>query len=261
MAFGRRVQATGRDDAYRRQPPHIRRLIDAMQIIFDDASAIAEAIRQRRPFAPAVDRLDIHSPIRSKDSEKLFEHKNEAGETQYTTYCFTKNFDLKSANAEAQFKLFDLYTRVIFANLFINQHTGGHIADNPKVGQLTSAIDEILAKASYFISFFRSYARTTDILMLRLDKAGLENATREHAEDWHKRMQEAKRLMFRPEDLTELVPNPYPCFVIAASGPYCEGQMVFNGVYFPPTEAATLREKLGRLQADAIGDQMRARRA
>jgi hypothetical protein len=36
----------GGDDTYRQQPPHIRRLIDAMQVIFDDASKLADAIRQ-----------------------------------------------------------------------------------------------------------------------------------------------------------------------------------------------------------------------
>ena len=223
-----------------------------METIFDDASSIAEAIRQRRPLAPAADTLDMHSPIRSKDSEKFFEHKNEAGETQYTTYCFTRDFNLASVNAEAQFKLFDLYTRVIFANLFINRHPDGRVADSPKVGQLTSAIDEILAKSAYFISFFRSYALTTDILMRRFDKAGIENAIRKHVEDWRRRMEEAKRLMFQPERLAELVPHRDPCFLIAASRPYREGQKVINGVYFPPTEAAILTAELARLQGDAL---------
>src|SRR5262249_41534646 len=154
--------AAGPDDTYRKQPPHIRRLIDAMQRLFDDASSMAQAIRQRRPLIAAASAGEPHlSPIRCKDSEKLFEHKNEAGETQYTTYCFARDFNLASVNAEAQFKLFDLYTRVIFANLFANQHADAQIADSAKVAQLTSAIDDVLAKSSYFISFFRSFTRTT----------------------------------------------------------------------------------------------------
>jgi hypothetical protein len=45
MVFGKRVSnspsaasSEGGDDTYQQQPPHIRRLIDAMQTIFGDAS-------------------------------------------------------------------------------------------------------------------------------------------------------------------------------------------------------------------------------
>ena len=53
MVFGKRVSNSpstassgGGDDTYQQQPPHIRRLIDAMQTIFDDASRLADAIRR-----------------------------------------------------------------------------------------------------------------------------------------------------------------------------------------------------------------------
>lgn len=263
MAFGRRIPATGPDDTYKKQPPHIRRLIDAMQALFDDASSIAETIRQRRSLIPAdVPADETHLfPIRCKDNQRLFEHKDETGEIQYSTYCFTKDFDLKTVTTQGQFKLLDLYTMVIFANRFINHDPEARVPDSPKLGKLKNAIDDILVKSAYFVSFFRSYVRSTDILLRRFDKAGLENVTREHVEDWRKRMEGAKRLMFRPERLAELAPDAYPCFMVAGSGPWREGQMAFNGVHFPPTEAAMLREKLGRIQADAIADDMRARQA
>src|SRR5262249_37724498 len=53
MVFGKKSSNSpsapshaGGDDTYRQQPPHIRRLIDAMQTIFDDTSKLANAITQ-----------------------------------------------------------------------------------------------------------------------------------------------------------------------------------------------------------------------
>src|SRR5882757_4488569 len=80
------------DDTYQQQPPHIRRLIDAMQTIFDDASKLADAIRQGRSLPSSTPTDPALSPIRCSASETLFEHANEKGEKLYTTYHFTKDF-------------------------------------------------------------------------------------------------------------------------------------------------------------------------
>jgi len=103
MVFGKRVSNSpsaassgGGDDTYQQQPPHIRRLIDAMQTIFDDASRLADAIR-RGGSLPSSTSTEPHlSPIRCSGSETLFEHTDEKGEKLYSTYHFTKG--LQDAN-------------------------------------------------------------------------------------------------------------------------------------------------------------------
>ncbi|MEH2608493.1 hypothetical protein [Bradyrhizobium sp. AZCC 1693] len=63
---------------------------------------------------------------------------------------------------------------------------------------------------------------------------------------------EAKRAMFRPERLIEIVPDRQPVFLLVPSRPYQEGQAVINGVYFPPEHAEPLLKSLAEEQAKAI---------
>ena len=126
MVFGKKASSSpsttshgGGDDTYQQQPPHIRRLIDAMQVIFDDASRLADAIRQGG-FLPSSAPAEPHlSPIRCGASETLFEHANEKGETVYTTYHFTEDF--KTLNAGAQYYLHVMYSRIYVANILADK--------------------------------------------------------------------------------------------------------------------------------------------
>jgi hypothetical protein len=157
MVFGKRGPRepenppSDRDETYNRQPPHIRRLIDAMTAIFDDASSLAGAIRRGDALPPTAG-SDIHFlPIRCRDSEKLFEHLNDKGETLYTTYHFTKDF--KTIDAQAQVKLHVLYSRIYTANILVNSRKG--TLSDQETRTLKSVLDEILAKSAYYINFFR----------------------------------------------------------------------------------------------------------
>jgi hypothetical protein len=58
--------------------------------------------------------------------------------------------------------------------------------------------------------------------------------------------------MFRSERLIELVPDPHPLFVLAAEGPYQEGQRVINGVHFTPEHAEPLMKDIVEAQAKAL---------
>jgi hypothetical protein len=78
-AIWKRTRGSG-DDTYRQQPPHIRRLIDAMQTIFDDASKLAAAIRRGRSLASSAPADPALSPIRCSAPETLFEHTGENDE-------------------------------------------------------------------------------------------------------------------------------------------------------------------------------------
>ena len=157
--------AASHDQTYRQQPPHIRRLIDAMQTIFDDASKLADAVRRGKSMPLSTPTEPHLSPIRCGDSETLFEHENEKGEKQYSTYHFTKDF--KTINAAAQYYLYVMYGRIYFANMLAGGLSTGGLSDGESA-ELKSAIDEILAKSAYYINYFRGYAFSTDAFMLRL---------------------------------------------------------------------------------------------
>jgi hypothetical protein len=95
FGFGKRASNSppassngGGDDTYRQQPPHIRRLIDAMQTIFDDTSKLAQAIRQGSSLPSSTPAEPNFSPIRCSASETLFEHANDNGEKLYSTLSF-----------------------------------------------------------------------------------------------------------------------------------------------------------------------------
>jgi len=241
--------AASHDATYRQQPPHIQRLIDAMQVIFDDASRLAEAIRRGKSL-PSSTPTDPHlSPIRCGESETLFEHDNDKGEKQYSTYHFTKNF--KTINAAAQYFLHVMYGRIYFANMLAGKLNTSGLSDDESAA-LKSAIDEILAKSAYYINYFRGYAYSTAVLMLRISDEDVPKRMQEHAADWASKMDAAKRAMFQPERLAELVPDPQFTFLIAASGPYQEGQTVINGVYFSPEHAGPLLKSMADEQAKAI---------
>ena len=243
----------GGDDTYWKQPPHIRRLIDAMQAIFDDASKLADAIRRGGSLpsstassTPAEPHL---SPIRCAASETLFEHANEKGEKLYTTYHFTKDF--KTLTAAAQHYLYVMYGRIYLANILAGKLSNGTSSDG-EITELKNAIDETLAKSAYYINYFRGYSLSTAIFAQRIGEEDLKKGMDEHAADWARKMDEARRAMFRPERLVELVPDRQPLFLLAASGPYQEGQRVINGVHFTPEHAEPLLKSLAEEQAKAL---------
>jgi len=256
MVFGKRVSNSpstassgGGDDTYQQQPPHIRRLIDAMQTIFDDASRLADAIR-RGGSLPSSTSTEPHlSPIRCSGSETLFEHTDEKGEKLYSTYHFTKDF--KTLNAAAQYYLYVMYGRVYFANFLADKMSNGGLSDG-ELAELKSAIDEVLAKSAFYINYFRGYSLSTAIFAQRISKEDLPKGMDEHGADWARKMDEAKRAMFRPERLIELVPDRQPVFLLVPSRPYQTGQAVINGVYFAPEHAEPLLKSLAEEQAKAI---------
>jgi hypothetical protein len=189
------------------------------------------------------------SPIRCGASETLFEHANDKGEKQYTTYHFTKDF--KTINAAAQYYLYVMYGRIYFANVLADKLSNGGLSDSENT-ELKNAVDEVLAKSAYYINYFRGYGFSTALFMQRISEQDLPNAMHEHAADWMRKMDEAKRAMFRPERLIELVPDRQFGLLIAASGPYQEGQAVINGVYFTPEHAEPLLRSMAEEQAKAI---------
>jgi hypothetical protein len=79
-----------------------------------------------------------------------------------------------------------------------------------------------------------------------------KQSTTAHSSDWVKRLDAAKREMFNPERLIELVPDRYPYFVVAAAGPYHEGQRTINGVYFPKKYAEPLMQQAAAAQARTL---------
>jgi hypothetical protein len=261
MVFGKRASNSpssassgGGDDTYQQQPPHIRRLIDAMQTIFDDASKLADTIRRGGSLPPSTPTEPHLSPIRCHASETLFEHTNEKGEKLYSTYHFTKDF--KTLNAAAQYYLYVMYGRVYFANVLADKMSNGGLSDG-EIAELKNAIDEVLAKSAYYINYFRGYSLSTAIFAQRISEEDLPKGMHEHGADWAKKMDEAKRVMFRPERLVELVPDRQPLFLLAPQRPYQEGQTVINGVYFTPEHAEPLLKSLAEEQAKAISARQR----
>jgi hypothetical protein len=255
MVFGKRVSNSpsaassgGGDDTYQQQPAHIRRLIDAMQTIFDDASRLADAIRRGGSLPSSTTEPHL-SPIRCSASETLFEHTNEEGEKHYSTYHFTKDF--KTMDLAAQYYLYVMYGRIYVANILANRLSNGTLSDG-EIALLKNAIDEALAKSAFYINYFRSYSFSTAILAQRIGAGDAQKGMDDHVADWMRKMDEAKRVMFRPERLVELAPERQPLFLLAEGRPYQEGQQVINGVYFPPQHAEPLLKRIAEEQAKAL---------
>jgi len=80
----------------------------------------------------------------------------------------------------------------------------------------------------------------------------LQKALDAHGADWVRKMDAAKRAMFRPERLIELIPDRQAQFLLAASEPYREGQKVINGVYFKPEHAEAMLKSIAAAQAEAL---------
>jgi hypothetical protein len=255
FGFGKRASNSsassdgGGDDTYRQQPPHIRRLIDAMQTIFDDTSKLAEAITQGGSLPSSTPEEPHLSPIRCAQSEKLFEHPNENGETLYTTFHFTKDF--KTITAAAQHFLYVMYGKIYFANLLADKLSNGQASDG-EIAALRNAIDEILAISAYYISLFRCYTLTIAYVSKSMSDEDLKKAMDAYGTDWVRKLDAAKRAMFRPERLIELVPDRHPQLLLAASEPYREGQRVINGVYFKPEHAEAMLKIIAAAQAEAL---------
>jgi Bacterial extracellular solute-binding proteins, family 3 len=244
----------GGDDTYRQQPPHIRRLIDAMQVIFDDASKLADAIRQGKSLPSSTPAEPHVSPIRCAQSEALFEHVNDKGVTLYSCYHFTTDF--KTMNPAAQYFLHVMYGRIYMANMLADRLSHGPLADG-ELAALKACVDEILAKSAYYSNYFRAYAFSAAILMNRLSKEELKQSVNAQGEDWARRLNAAKAAMFQPERLIEFVPDREFKAVLAAETPYQEGQAVINGVYFPPEHAKPMLERMAAAQAEAVGPRQR----
>jgi len=121
-----------------------------------------------------------------------------------------------------------------------------------EAAELKSAIDEVLGKSAYYINYFRSYSLSTAIFAQRISEEDLQKGMHEHGADWAKKMDEAKRAMFLPERLVELVPDRQPVFLLAAERPYQEGQRVINGVYFTPEHAEPQLKRMAEEQAKAL---------
>ena len=245
---------SGGDEVYRQQPPHIRRFIDAMQAIFDDAAKLMETIKRGDPPPADAKTAEPHfSPIRCKGSETLFEHTDQQGVKRYSMYHFTKDF--KTVNNGAQIGLYNLYSRVYFANLIISRSASHDPGD---VTALKECLDEILAKSAYFINFFRGYNFAADVMSGRASQEeGVERA-RQLAEDATAKGRAAQKVMFHPEKFSALLPAPRPMFLIAVEEPYQEGQRIINGVYFPPKLAEAMMKELAEKQAQAMSKRTRA---
>jgi hypothetical protein len=256
MVFGKKssnspsaASNAGGDDTYRQQPPHIRRLIDAMQTIFDDTSKLADAIKQGGSLPSSTPAEPHLSPIRCAASEKLFEHVNENGETLYTTFHFTKDF--KTITAAAQHGLYVMYGKIYFANMLADKLSKGQ-SDDVEIAALRNPIDEILAISAYYNNFFRCNTLTIGYVSKSMSSEDFQKALDAHLADWVGRIDTAKRAMFRPERLIELVPDRQAQFLLAASEPYREGQKVINGVYFKPEHAEAMLKSIAAVQAEAL---------
>jgi len=256
MVFGKKASSSlpttshgGGDETYQQQPPHIRRLIDAMQVIFDDASRLADAIRQGGSLPSSTPAEPHLSPIRCGASETLFEHANEKGETLYTTYHFTKDF--KTLSPAAQYCFHVMYGRIYMANVLADKLSNGQLGDG-EIAALKDAVDQALAMSAYYINYFRCYVFSAAILVHRISGEDLKKGMNEHFADWVRKMDEAKRAMFRSERLLELVPDRQPQCLLAISEPYQEGQTVINGVYFKPEHAERMLKSMAAEQAKAL---------
>jgi hypothetical protein len=144
-----------------------------------------------------------------------------------------------------------MYGRISFANVLADKLSSGGLSDS-EITDLKNAIDEVFAKSAYYINYFMGYSLSTAIFARRMSEEDGPKRMHEHAADWARKMDEAKRAMFRPERLVELVPDRHFLFVLAASGPYQEGQAVINGVHFTPEHAEPLLKSLAAEQAKAL---------
>ena len=241
------------DETYQKQPPHIRRLIDAMQIIFDDTVTIANAIKCNGPLPKAEEPVDFCAPVRCKDSELLFESDDDDGSKRYSAYYFTEDFN--KFDIGAQYGLYRLYGKIYTLNSILGMANPIEYV-NEKQLPLELLIDDIIVNSSIFVSFFRSYNRSTDLMKLVLMKQLDENQSlsilSEQLEDWRQKLRLAQEKMFKPEIALDLAPTKKPVFLLCIGNKYQEGQRVINGVYFDKKYADLLMEEIVKAQAQAV---------
>jgi len=150
----------------------------------------------------------------------------------------------------AQHYLYVMYGRIYVANLLADKMSNRGLSDI-ETAELKNAVDEVVGKSAYYINYFRGYSLTA-IFGESISVEDLQKSVDEHGADWAKKMDEAKRVMFRPERLFELIPDRQPLFLLAQQRPYQEGQKVINGVYFMPEHAEPLLKSLAEEQAKAL---------
>lgn len=244
MAFGRRSNETvgGGDDSAQDLPPHITRIIRAMDRIFAQAASLSAQVRAGSPLVmPGPG--DV-GPIDLTDYAKLFERINGEGAVLFSTYYFTQ--DVKSLDPDAHYQLSLIHQKATMLNLML---TGGtHAGDSA----LAPLLDAVLVKSAYFGSIFKGYNIVTGILSRSLDSAALNLAMDRQRARWEAAMTRARAEMLNPAMLRAHAPTPEPMLILSAEGPYQDGQRVIDGVVFSPDMAKVLLARMAAMQAAAM---------
>src|SRR5262249_12124893 len=109
--------------------------------------------------------------------------------------------------------------KIYFANMLADKLDKRQLGDG-EIAALRNAIDEIVAISAYYINLFRCYTLTIAYMNNSMSDEDLQKALEAHGADWVRKMDAAKRAMFRPERVIELAPDRQAQFLLAASEPY-----------------------------------------
>jgi hypothetical protein len=270
-SFGRRGVATGNDDRPAKEteasssqsaeladkaflpdggirPPIavVQRFAEAVAMIHSDAVGMASTIRSDGRIQGGLPPDAMYWPIRSKDSEKLFEHLTSGG-TRFITFIFTT--DLANVTA-AQPQIGMLYNLILDANMMSHGFLMFGLNDD-MLAKLKSRLDAILVKSAFLIEALKTYPLILDRVTKRIDKQTDAKFTEQLFAQQMQALVKVRRVMFEPEKLASYVPYSGPCFVVAVQEPYEEGQMIIDGVHYRRSLAAPIMEYIQKKRAAA----------
>jgi hypothetical protein len=236
-------------------PTSSERLRARMFAIGEDAATIAGMIRAGKP-APSVHfDMPLDGPIRTPNSEELFQTKGSDGHLSLSMYHYTADF--KDLDMMAQVDLMNLFSDVIRANCILSA-VAGRVVTFEGGNAIKGLLDQIMVSAAFFEEFFDRTDVSAAMMMGKLDERALRKKCSVLKAAADKRYAQVREDMFRPDMFAQFVPMREFRFIACAAGPAQTGQKFINGVHFPAELADAVASIAARRQGETLGNRPRA---
>ncbi len=226
-----------------------------MYSIGEDAATIASMIRLGKPTPSVHFAQPLDGPIRTPDTEELFQSKSPSGDIQLDLYHYTRDF--KDMNVMAQVDLMNFFGDIIRANCILSA-VSGRVVTFEGGNAIKGLLDQIMVRAAEFEAFFARMEVSTLALSGAIDAKTLKKKTDALNALASKRFAQVREEMFRPDMFEQFLRIKGFQFVICATGPHAPGQKFVNGVHFPAELADAVVSIAAKRQAESLGNRPKA---
>lgn len=238
------------------EPTSAARLKARMHSIGEDAATIAGMIRAGKSMPSVHFQNSLDGPVRSPDTESLFQQSRADGEKDVVLFHYTSNF--RSQDVMAQVDLMNFFGDVIRANCILSA-VAGRVVTFEGGNAISGLLDQIMVSAASFEAYFDRAELSEQAATGDMRDSALKKKSDALAAISRKRFEQVRADLFRPDMLEQFVPMQGAPFVSVKIGPPKEGQKFINGVHFPAELADAVTSLAARRQAESMGNRPKAR--